>query len=452
MIPGLTSVLLILFLLLPGCSRQQEWLPSHPDRPNLLLITLDTTRADELGCYGSPDVRTPHIDGLATQGVKFLHNVAPSQCTNPAHATILTGLYLARHQVYDNQTPLSDEAVTLAEILKAHGYATLAAVTARHLNPPNSGFGQGFDTYLTCKRMEMRAGKRTGKFLKNLKRVAGQPFFAWLHYFDPHGDYKPPPPFNRWYRPKDVWDTVPRTKRMECRFEKGQKVVDPDDVIPLYQGEISYVDAEVGKVLAALQEWGIADETLVVLVGDHGESLGEHGIYFCHAGMFEQVLHVPLLMRWPGHLPVGLEVETWTGSADILPTVLALMGIDIPNGDLSGLDLAPAFSHPDTVLHDVLYSESYAGLIRAVYTAEGLKLIKLYEKDWSMVGDRLYRLSADPLEEQNLLAAEPEPTARLEALLDSWLAAARQRALPAVEDYQLDKETAEALRSLGYVE
>jgi arylsulfatase A-like enzyme len=253
------------------------------------------------------------------------------------------------------------------------------------------------------------------------------------------------------YEVQDAFAPVPREKTMECHIDEDQTMVDPDEVIPLYKGEISYLDDEIGKVLARLEAWGIADETLVVLLADHGESMTEHDIRFCHAGMFEQVLHVPMIMRWPGVLPAGLRVTGRTGSADVLPTVLPLLGIDVPSPDLSGLDLAPALARPDTVLHDVLFSESFAGKIRAVYAGEH-KLIQLFEEDWSLAGDRLYRPEADPGEAENLIAAEPGLAADLAARLDAWLARAEQLALPAVEDYQLDAETEEALRSLGYID
>ena len=135
--------------------------PATLEQPNVLLITVDTTRADYLGAYGHPEVQTPHIDELAASGALFLNAIAPSQTTNPAHASILTGLFVARHGVYDNQTPLSDDALTLAEVLQAEGYATLGAVSAPHLNPGNSSFGQGFDVFLEAEKgLNLTAGER----------------------------------------------------------------------------------------------------------------------------------------------------------------------------------------------------------------------------------------------------------------------------------------------------
>ena len=167
---AIVVITLAVLISLAGCARDE--------RPNVLLITLDTTRADYLGCYGQTGARTPVMDGLAADGVQFMHNISPSQCTNPAHTSILTGLYLARHGVYDNRTALSSHAVTLAEVFADQGYATLAAVSAHHLNPGNSAFDQGFDSFLECDPIQITAGERNEGLLPALQDLAGKPFFA----------------------------------------------------------------------------------------------------------------------------------------------------------------------------------------------------------------------------------------------------------------------------------
>jgi arylsulfatase A-like enzyme len=429
--------------------------PRPATRPaaNVLLITMDTTRADYIGCWGMSDVRTPAMDALADGGVRYANNIAPSQCTNPSHTSIMTGLYLARHGVYDNQTPLSGEALTLAEILSAGGYATLGAVSARHLNPDNSAFDQGFDTFLPCEPVSMDAGARNADFLPGLQGLAegDRPFFAWVHYFDPHGDYDPPAPWDAAYQPGDRYDPVPSRRSMESRRAKAQEMVDPDAIIPLYKGEISYLDTQIAEVLAVLDRAGVADNTLVVLVADHGESMAEKEIYFCHAGMYNQVLHVPLVMRMPGVLPAGHVVTARSSSVDIMPTVLDLLGVDLGLNDLSGLTLRPTFDDPAFEVHQYIFSEAVRGVIRAVYDGEH-KFIKPYPKDWAMPEKRLYDFAGDYWEEHDLKDARPDVAARLEQILDGWVERAQQRALPRVADHDLDPRTEKALRSLGYID
>jgi arylsulfatase A-like enzyme len=427
----------------PGCGRDE--------RPNVLLITLDTTRADYLGCYGKEGARTPVLDGLAAEGVLFERAVSPSQCTNPAHASILTGLYPARHGVYDNATSLSEQAVTLAEALRDAGYATLGAVSARHLNDENSRFGQGFETFLDCEPIELAAGERNASLLPALRALAGRPFLAWVHYYDPHGDYSPPPPYDTLHEPGDDFAPIASNKTMDIRAgRKPGTEIDPDAVIALYRGEISYLDMEIGRLLATLAEMGEADNTLVVVIADHGESMMEKDVRFCHAGMYNQVLHVPLLMRWPGHLPAGRRVESLVSSADIHPTVLALLGIGSASPDLSGRDLRRAIRDPRAVIHAAIFSESVEGRIRAVHQGEE-KYIKPYPRDWSVTEPHLFRPFADYAEERELRTELPGRVRELDALLEEWLRGAQARCLPPNEDEGLDEKTAEALRALGYI-
>jgi arylsulfatase A-like enzyme len=347
---------------------------------------------------------------------------------------------------------LTDHAETLAEILQAKGYATLAAVSARHLDDKNSNFGQGFDDYLDCKKRSIPARKRNGRFFNKLKDIRGRPFFAWIHYFDPHGDYRPPRRYAQMYQPLDDHDPVPSSKRMESEVAKSRPMVDPDDIIPLYKGEITYMDSEIGRLLTLLDELGISDRTLVVLIADHGESMTEKGIYFCHAGMYNQVLHVPLIVRWPGRVPAGMAVNSLTGSVDILPTVLELLGVETVPGDIDGRSLVPALANPDTVLHEVVFSESVDGRVRAVYAGE-FKLIKTYNPGWATREDHLYRAFEDYGEQHDLKHRMPDRMMQLEASLDDWLEAAAARALThEAEGHGMDEKTEKALRALGYIE
>jgi arylsulfatase A-like enzyme len=434
----------------PGCAPDAGE-RDHDSRPNVLLITIDTLRADYLGCYGSPDVATPNIDRLAGEGVQFMRATAPSQCTNPAHASIMTGLYLAEHGVYDNATPLADEAVTLAELLQGQGYQTIAAVSARHLNPQNSNFGQGFDTFLRCGATELTAGQRNLQLFRAIRSAAGRPFFTWVHYFDPHGAYDPPAPFDTMYQPANLFEPLEPRPWMDLSGDLEPGPVDPDEIITQYKGEISYLDGELGQLLDLLKETGIHGQTLVMLVADHGESMTEKGIHFCHAGLYNQVLRVPLILCWPGRLPAGLRVEAPVSPVDILPTLLQIL--DLPARErISGISLVPAIGGHGLRPDRPLFSEAVGGVIRAV-TLDGYKFIKASPgKDWAVTEDHLYRSGEDYGEEQDLLYSDPERAALLDRLLQNWLDAAAGRMLPSRQREQLDPETEQALRQLGYLE
>ena len=436
-------ITLAVLLSLVGCERDE--------RPNVLLITLDTTRADYLGCYGQAGARTPVMDRMAVDGVQFMHNISTSQCTNPSHASILTGLYLARHGVYNNHIALSSHAVTLAEVLKDQGYATLAAVSAHHLNPGNSAFDQGFDHFLECDTIQITASERNERLLPALQGLGGKPFFAWVHYFDPHGNYEPPMPYDSMHPRTDVHDSIASRKTMDIKAgRKPGTMVDPDEIIALYRGEISYLDFQIGRLLETLDHMGVAQNTLVVLVADHGESMGEKDLYFCHAGLYNQVIHVPLIMRWPGGLPADHRVESLTSSADIYPTILELIDVIPKYANLSGRNLVPTFDDGTHQVHDTVISEAVNGVIRCVHQGE-YRYIKPYPRDWSMQTDHLYRSFVDYSEDHDLKHTEVDLARQLEQLLTDRLAEAQKQVLPATDVEEIDPKTAEALKSLGYI-
>ncbi|HJS75217.1 MAG TPA: sulfatase, partial [Vicinamibacteria bacterium] len=263
---------------------------------NLLVITIDTLRADRVGAYGDSKARTPHIDRLAHEGVLFEQAVAQVPVTLPSHASLFTGLLPPTHGVRDNTYfRLDSRAQTLAETLKASGYETAAFVAAFVLDG-TFGLDQGFDFYddevsgaaTTTGTIAERRGELVSRsFVSWLeKRSSDRPFFAWLHFFDPHLPHAPPPPYEA-----------------------------------SYGGEISYVDEQVGRVLEALAAKGEGDDTLVVLTSDHGESLGEHGEKSHGFFVYEATLRVPLILKSARSLPGEVRIAPPVRSIDILPTV-----------------------------------------------------------------------------------------------------------------------------------
>jgi arylsulfatase A-like enzyme len=444
-ITRLSFILFMLMLFQGGCGRQAV------KNPNILLITIDTARADYIGCFGSPDVKTPNIDKLAFSGVRFMRTVAPSQCTNPSHASIFTGLYPTLHQVKDNRTPLSEEALTLAEILKEKGYSTLGAVSARHLNSQHSNFAQGFDCFLECERNQLNGAERNKLFLQKLAEICRDNFFAWVHYYDPHGDYAPPPPYDKMYPVGSDYEPVPPLKTMNLDPQIKAKPVDPDVIIPRYKGEISFVDEHIGNVIRFLEKQKLTKKTLIIVVADHGESMTEKGIYFCHAGMYNSVLHIPLIMSMPGTLPEKVEINAVVSGLDIFPTALEIAGAAYEADQIDGRSLAPMFSNPDYQNHKIVISEAAGCVIRAIYK-DGYKFIKPYPRDWAVKEKQLFRPWEDYGEADDLKLKSSLLAKRLEIRLENWLKAGDRKRLSSRRHKKLDKKTAEALESLGYIE
>lgn len=444
------KIVLLLFLLIylvfqSGCGQRAV------EPPNILLITMDTVRADYIGCYGSPDVKTPTIDKLAYSGVQFMRAVAPSQCTNPSHASMLTGLYPTLHQVKDNRTPLTNEALTLAEILKEKGYSTLGAVSARHLDSTHSNFGQGFDCFLDCHKNQLTAVERNRLFLQELEKISAGTFFAWVHYYDPHGDYAPPPPYDAMYPVGADYEPVPPQKNMNLSPHIKAKPVDPDVIIPRYKGEISFLDEQIGAVIGFLEKKKLTGKTLIIVVADHGESMTEKGIYFCHAGMYNPVLHIPLVMSMPGTLPGKVRVNSVVSGLDIFPTVLEMAGVKYVADRVDGRSLKPMFSNPGHQNHKVVISEAVDCVIRAIYK-DGYKFIKPYPRDWAAKEKQLFRPWEDYREDDDLKFKKAQVAKRLEIRLKNWLKAAGRKKLSSRRHEKLDKKTAEALKSLGYID
>jgi len=309
--------------LTPGCARGY----------NVLVITLDTTRADRLGCYGYEKAGTPNLDGVAAEGVVFLDAVTPVPMTLPSHSSIFTGLYPPNHGVRDNgKYTLGEDKVTLAEVLKENGYDTAAFISAFVLDG-RYGLKQGFDVYndavdpreeLTLEEVinERSATRVTDAALQWLRaRDGGRPFFAWVHYFDPHQPYQAPEPFT-------------------SKF--GEQ---------MYDAEISYADAEVGRLFSAVHELGKKVRTLFIVVADHGESLGEHGERTHGMFVYDAVMHVPFILSCPGVFVGGHVVDDVTvATVDVFPTVLELLGIE-QGADVDGLSLREACGRRERTLY-----------------------------------------------------------------------------------------------------
>lgn len=327
--------------------------PAEP-RPDVLLITLDTVRADALGVYrrdakaGSASP-TPFLDSLAGRGVLFEQAWTACNSTSPSHASILTGLAVQDHGVLDNRSLLAPENVTLAEHLRAKGWHTLAAVSVNHLAPPRSSLGQGFDRFWLGMEDSANDGALTIGAVKNwlraLRREGPRPTFLWVHLFDAHAPYDVPAWFLEEYCARRGVKVPPR--RIEPPnlpanpwSQHGGFLSEVDNKAWadfMYEVCVAYADDLVRQLFAELQQQGALDRTVVAVVADHGESLGEHRNYYHHTSLYREVMAVPMLLSWPGG-PRGLRVSEPVWTLDLARTLFDFGGSGVP-AELRGTSL-----------------------------------------------------------------------------------------------------------------
>ncbi len=392
---------------------------------NVVLISIDTCRADHLSCYGHSLPTTPNIDAIAHEGVMFTRAQSTNPITLPAHCSLLTGTDPTCHGVHLNQNHgLADSHTTLAEILHDHGYQTGAFIGAFPLHS-RFGLDQGFDTY------DEQFGGQAGEFFFN-ERVAQQvvngsiswleqqrdkPFFLFIHTFDPHAPYAPPEPF-------------------ASRFREDQ-----------YAGEIAYTDFCIGQVIAKLKQLDLFDSTLIIITADHGESRGEHDEATHLFFIYQSTVRVPLIIKAPG-CAAGRKVDDAVGLIDIVPTVLHLLGLSVPP-QVQGVDLGGYLGDRVEPLEDrYLYSETLDPARFDCCPLRGLVHGK-WHYIWS-VKPELYDLNRDPGEKHNLVEDEPEKAKLLQSRLQELLADQHRKAGER-RSFVPDQETVRRLQSLGYV-
>ena len=395
------------------------------DRPSLLLVTMDTTRPDHLQPYGS-DVETPTLAALASEGVVFEQAYSVAPITLPAHTAIHTGLYPPQSGVRNNGTHyVPAEVTTLAERLRARGWRTAAFVSASVLER-RYGLDQGFEVYdddLSAGRerhprvVPDRPAEATvaaaSAWLDTLR--PDEPFFLWIHLYDPHASYSPPPPYRDRYRGR------------------------------LYDGEIAYMDAQLGRLLAH-PRLAARPELAVMALADHGESLGEHGEQTHGILAYDSTLHIPWIMKLPG-VRGGTRVSEMVSQIDLVPTVLDLLHLDA-DALLRGRSLLPLLGGIRRAGGRSVYEETYLPF----YTYGWAKLRVLRNDRWKLIDapePELYDLHRDPRELSNLFVGDPGVAHDMQRELEQFRSAIGSPERE--ETLQLDTATAERLRSLGYL-
>jgi tetratricopeptide (TPR) repeat protein len=413
-----------------GCRRASEPARTPIDAgslrgANVLLITIDTLRADHVGAYGSPAGVTPTLDDFAKAGVRFERTYAHAPLTLPSHASLLTSSYPTRNGVHDNGTfRLGDSTATAADVMKRAGYRTAAFVGAFVLDK-RFGLARGFDLY--DDRMMGRGGdvefvQRSAEqvlapayeWITSGGSGPGSPWFAWVHLYDPHEPYSPPEPYRSRY------------------------------AASLYDGEIAYADAALGAFVAELRRANALSHTLIIIASDHGESLGEHGERAHGLFAYEATLRVPLIMWAPPTLRPAIVGDTMR-LVDVVPTMLDLLGLP-PMTNVDGRSMRPFMGGEQPFDRAASYFEALnANLTRGWAPLRGVVLDRLKLIDLPI--PELYDLDADPGEQHNLYAQQRERARDLEARLDRIA----KGVSPVVPSAPIDADAEARLRALGYV-
>lgn len=446
-------------------------------RPNVLLITIDTLRADHLSVYGYSRETMPNLAAWADEGVVFESCYSPLPLTDPSMSSIMTGMHPTRHGVRQSGRTLSKEHPTLAEVFQTNGYATGAFVSRVGL-VGRGGLDRGFDTHdfaggealkavrgkgrVEAEKWQRRADSVTEAALTWLGVARKKPFFAWLHFFDPHAYYDPPAPFRGAFRKGleskpasnlSAWWGSPR---------------DEAEMVAAYDAEILTVDHHLSRVVAALKQQGVWDSTLVVVTSDHGESLGEHGHLDHGEWLYDEQLHVPLIMRLPGVIASDTRVPGLVRLHDIAATILELVGlggnqVESFVDSMDGVSAGPMLEEPATPPRRIFvesencpaadrgphlapgmvcYPEGSEGKLRAVFDGRH-KLIITPRIDGRTY--ELYDLKTDPEERLDLSENQPTRVRELETAIDDFWRGATSKAI-------VNDEIVEQLRALGYAD
>lgn len=404
---------------------------------NIIVIDIDTLRADHLGCYGYPKPTSPAIDHLASEGVLFDRCYAPGIPTTPAHTTIYTGMHPLSHNIvsHGGSVDLERKIPVLPELLQQVGYTTCAIDNLFDIKP---WLARGYEFYInpshrhkmrllvSCEEINRRA-------IPWLKAHSAEKFFLFLHYWEPHTPYLPPARYRTFYDGANPCEPAITTLEPmkhtpfwgmwgDTWFKKLGPITDPDYVVSLYDGEIRHVDDGVAEILGALDSLGLAENTLVLLTADHGEVMVRNGIYFDHHGLYEETIRVPLILRLPGVLRAGTRVDSFVQHLDFAPTLLSLAGGKVPES-MEGKDFLPLAAGKDsTPLTDrVVVSENTWQSKWAVRTDSHKLILSRAPDRYGSPMRELYDLRADPGETRNIAESDLTTANALESWLESWI-------------------------------
>jgi arylsulfatase A-like enzyme len=449
--------MLAALLLLPAADPPQA--PPAPRTPaSLVLISLDTARADHFHCYGYPLPTSPGVDRLAAEGILFEKAFTQAVNTGPAHASLLTGRTPKAHGVRANGMSLSDDFQTLATILAGAGYRTGGFVSGYTMMAMQTGFARGFEVYDDqLNGSQRKASETVDKALAWLKEIPrDKPYFLFVHLFDPHGKYDPPQGYAEKFRagkypPIAQPDLIPEYQRLE--LPAGGFSRDPLEYVSRYDGEIAYADSQIARLLSR-----IGGSPMVLFTSDHGETLAEREYYFSHgARLYDEALRIPLILRVPHRDLKGIRVKGLAQQVDVLPTVLSALEQPVPRR-LPGRNLLPfarvgAIPAETTVLSEARAAPQTVGGRLLSFPPKGVfysirddryKLIA-YPTTSGLVYE-LFDLEKDAGEERGISEMQEIRSSRVYSALDLYLSSGNTPPLS-----EPDEETKKKLRALGYV-
>lgn len=458
----ITTLTALALLLLPlvSCAAPQEL-------PNILIVTVDTLRADYLGTYGDSTARTPNIDKLAQSATLFERAAAPMPLTRPSHFSLLTARYPREHGVVNNAMALPDEATTVTELLRDRGYATGAFLSVGLLDK-DSGGGQGFSTLDAASgKYQRRAEDTVSSALSWLEQVQDGPFFLWVHLFDPHIPYAPPEQFRSPEVAKVPDVTWPRLNKIAGENDNNIPAEILEQAKELYRGEIAYTDHWIGKLFEGVEHHAEPEDTLIVFTADHGECF-ENGSFFEHSDcLFEPAIRIPLLIRYPPMFPPGTRVDSQVSIIDIAPTLLRAIGADIPE-DFSGRPLQDREEFGDryVLIQHPFYQGKLVKVrprrrrhIRSVGGEPRSEMLVDQEKVGVVGGgfkylrsgsdEMLFQIAPETDERKNLAELDPEARSRM---LDQLRRQLSEHDFEVIDSSEINEELLEALEALGYLD
>ncbi len=402
----------------------------------IIFISLDTLRADRLGCYGYPLPTSPYVDKIAKEGALFENAFASDIPTEVAHTSIFTGKVgltsgVVSHGATSSYLPKHQQ--WLPSILQESGFTTAAVDNLYNLK---EWFARGHRYYINSKQSTRWIdGKNINALAKPwIKEHKDEDFFLFLHYWDPHTPYLPPKSYipSFYNQTKDPY--APANQSMEPAFNHAAYpffkyhhydllggITDTDYVNALYDAEIRYLDDLLKELDLFLEAEGLKEDTLLILFGDHGESLTEHDIYWDHCGLYDQTVHIPIIMRWPGQIPANKRVQSLVQHVDIMPTILEWLQQDIPD-DLDGKSLIPLIEGITDEHHQEIFLSECAWQAARGIRTERFKYIETYDSGpFTRPPAELYDLLIDPDETKNLVDSLPDQAHYFQTRLHNWV-------------------------------
>ncbi len=448
----------VVLALLTACGKESS---ADPRAKHLVLLTVDTVRADRLGCYGGPNPASPTVDRLAEQGVLFEHAYTPRGLTLPSMATFFTSKYPEEHGVTDNKKRLRPDEVLLAELLRESGFRNRAYVATLILRPERCNIEQGFlpGTYALVAD-EVQMTRDAVRFLDNKFGKTERREFLWVHYLAPHAPYKPP----KWLQHQftdPAYEGPDGSRKSLDGIYVNQVELEEEQrrhIEGLYDESIRFTDDAIGQILEALDRTGVRDETLVVFASDHGEDLYSHNYYYYHGNsIYRSCTQVPLIFQQSGQVAVGHRVSEMVSTLDFLPTVLGWLGIEDTGTGRRGIDLGPWLRGEEADGRPLIFSQWDS----TIFSARDQNWSYIWnpqdhtpsgppeEGEYPIETEELYDLSNDPDEQFNVASSHSKIVERLKRAVQRWRSELQVRR---GEDAELTEELLQDLRELGYLE